>query len=230
MSSQLQAKKRLKYAPEMMAKALEAVRSGAMSKKMAAKTFNVPRTTLLDKLAGRVPEVGNSGPKPVLNSAEEITLVNYAKLMQEIGYPLTRPEFLKEIKKILDIDGRKTPFANNLPGNKWFHNFVKRHPDIVMRKPQGLGQERASVTLEKIQSWYDTLLAYLESEVPDYEKMIKNPRRIFNGDESGFPLSVKPDKVLASKGATNVYQVVSNTKLQMGYMSIVLNTVALYLC
>ena len=49
--------------------------------------------------------------------------------------------------------------------------------------------------------------------------MTKNPHRIFNGDESGFPLSVKPDKVMASKGATNVYQVISNTKLQITVMA-----------
>ena len=47
-----------------MARAIAAVKSGSLDKKMAAKTFNVPHTTLLDKLSGRVPEVGNSGLKP----------------------------------------------------------------------------------------------------------------------------------------------------------------------
>ena len=136
-----------------MARVIAAVKSGSLSKKMAAKTSNVPRMTLLDKLSGRVPEVGVSGPKPILNNAEKTTLINYSKLMQEISYPLTRPEFLKEVKKILDIDSRKTPFTNNLPGKKWFRNFVAHHSDITMRKPQGLGQERAKVTLAKIQNW-----------------------------------------------------------------------------
>ena len=175
MSVQVNAKRRLNYTQEQMARAIAAVKLGSLSKKMAAKTFNVPHTTLLDKLSGRVPEVGVSGPKCILNNAEETTLVNYSKLMEEISYPLTRPEFLKEVKKILDIDGRKTPFTNNLPGKKWCRNFVARHSDITMRKPQGLGRERANVTLAKIQNWYDVLFAYLEKEVPNYERMIKKP-------------------------------------------------------
>lgn len=75
----------------------------------------------------------------------------------------------------------------------------------------GLGQERALVTIEKIQSWYDGLHQFLEREVPDYESIIRNPRRVFNGDKTGFPLSVKPDQVLATKGLKNVYQVVTYT-------------------
>ena len=54
--------------------------------------------------------------------------------------------------------------------------------------------------------------------MPDYECLVRNPRRIFNADESGFPLSVKPDRVLASKGSKNDYQVVSNTKLQIAVL------------
>ena len=85
MSVQVNAKRRLNYAAEQMARAIAAVKSGSLRKKMAAKTFNVLRMTLLDKLSGRVPEVELSGPKPILNNAEATTPVNYSKPMQEIG-------------------------------------------------------------------------------------------------------------------------------------------------
>ena len=50
-----------------MAAANSEVKSGAMSKAKAAKTFGVPRTTLLDKLSGRVVETATSrGPQPIL--------------------------------------------------------------------------------------------------------------------------------------------------------------------
>ena len=52
MSAQLKAGKRRKYDPVQMSRAVDAARGG-MSKKLAAKTFNVPRTTLLDKLTGK---------------------------------------------------------------------------------------------------------------------------------------------------------------------------------
>ena len=66
--------------------------------------------------------------------------------------------------------------------------------------------------------WHN-LYKYLEEEVPDYESMVKSPRRIFSSDESGFPLHVKTGKVLARTGSKNVYHVVNNTKIQISVMA-----------
>jgi len=38
--------------------------------------------------------------------------------MCSIGYPLSRNELLGEVKKIIDIDGRQTPFKDNISGKK----------------------------------------------------------------------------------------------------------------
>ena len=48
---------------------------------------------------------------------------------------------------------------------------------------------------------------------------MSDPRRIFNADESGFPLSVKSSQVLAPKGAKHVYQVVNSDKTQITVMA-----------
>ena len=77
--------KRKQYDQTKMATAIKMVRDG-MSKAKAARIYGVPRTTLVDKLEGRVPEGSTRpGPRPVLTSAEEKTLVNHACLMAEIG-------------------------------------------------------------------------------------------------------------------------------------------------
>ena len=69
MSSQAAgAKKRVRYTPERMAMAIHMVRSCGMSRKAAAKAYGVPRTTLLDKLAGRVPEAPTSPGRRVVLS------------------------------------------------------------------------------------------------------------------------------------------------------------------
>ena len=207
MSAQVRAKKRVKCTLEQMARAIEAVRSGNLSKKAAAKAYAVPRTTLLDKLAGRVPKPATPpGWKPTLTCAEEANLVRYAKLMFEIGYPLTKREFLKEVKHILDIDGRETPFKNNLPGHHWFELFRKRNPEMTMRTPMGLGQERAKINIDMISSWFDGVINYLVKEVPDHDRLLKNPRRIFNADESGFPLCAKSNRVMAPKCLPSCYK------------------------
>ena len=94
-------KKRLQYSPSKMAQAIDLVRN-ATSKKKVAKLCGVPRTTLLDKLAGRVPiEPIKPGKKTVLTAAEEGVLVNYINLMEEIDYPVSRAELKREVKENL---------------------------------------------------------------------------------------------------------------------------------
>lgn len=216
---QLQKKKRVQYKPEQMAMAINAVKSG-MAKKAAAKLYQVPKTTLLDKLAGRVPEeTTKPGTKPTLTKAEETTLVNYGKMMCEIGYPLTSKEFRTEVKRILDIDGRQTPFKENMPGRQWMSSFIRRHPEMAFRTPAGLGHERACITTDMVTNWYSGLFKFLQAEIDDYETLIHDPRRIFNADESGFPLAVKAGRVLAPTGAKHVYQVVPSSKTQITVMA-----------
>jgi hypothetical protein len=69
-----------------------------------------------------------------------------------------------------------------------------------------------------IQGWYDGLLKFLQDEVPDFKNLLKDPRRMFNGDESGFPLCLKTGKVIAEKGARHVYHVTSSNKQQITVM------------
>ena len=144
--------------------------------------------------------------------------MRYSQLMAEIGYPLTKKEFLREVKRVIDIDDRTTPFPDNLPGKKWFQTFQKRHPEITMRTPMSLGHERSVVNIGMIRGWYDGVFNYLKKEVPGYESLVNSSRRIFNADESGFPLAVKAGRVMAEKGARHVYQVVTNTKTQITVM------------
>lgn len=74
-----------------------------------------------------------------------------------LGYPLTRKELLFETKRIMDIDGRKTPFKDNLPGKGWFKAFFKRNPDLVERTPAALGHQRAAISFAMIQGYLFTL-------------------------------------------------------------------------
>lgn len=119
--------------------------------------------------------------------------------------PLDKNGVCDCVKRILDIGGRATPFTNNLPGKDWYHAFRRRNPSVTVRVPQSLGHERAAITEGMIHNWYHKLMEFLQKEVPDWEAMIKDPRRIFNADESGFPLCVKSDKVLAPVGSKHIY-------------------------
>ena len=75
-------------------------------------------------MKGRFPRGATSGPDPVLSKAEEERVVAHISAMAAVGYPLDRRHLLAEIKKIVDADGRPTPFKDNLPGKRHKFNSV----------------------------------------------------------------------------------------------------------
>ncbi|KAH3887298.1 hypothetical protein DPMN_011314 [Dreissena polymorpha] len=97
MSKQAGASKYRTYSPSKVAAAVSMVQSGAKSKRKAAITYGIPRTTLIDKLSGKAPLGSNPGKPCVLKKAEEVVLVYYMKMMASIGYPLKRHDLTIEI-------------------------------------------------------------------------------------------------------------------------------------
>lgn len=88
--------------------------------------------------------------------------------MCKIGYGRTKQELLLTVKKMLDFEGRQSRFKNNLPGKQWFYDFVKRHQVLSIRSTQILGRERAIISQEFINKWYDDLhyvKPFFENEV-----------------------------------------------------------------
>ncbi len=161
------------------------------------------------------------GGHTVFTPAEEQRFVNYIIDMQEIGYPLEPMEFRWAVKKMLDMDGRKTPFCSdgieNLPGKHWYNGFMTRHIDqISVRKSQTVNKAAACVTMGQLENWYKGCVEHL-SKIPGGLDALADPRRKFNADETGCPLDAKTNRIgkLARRGAKQVYQVQCGTKQQI---------------
>lgn len=78
--------KRIKYDAENLKKALNAVKND-MSKKQAAKEFQVPRSTIQFKLNNPTKEYPRLGPTTVLTETEESILVNWIVQSAKKGFP-----------------------------------------------------------------------------------------------------------------------------------------------
>ena len=72
--------KRLAYTEVQIISAIRAVEENGMAKAEAARTFNVPKTTLLDKLVGRTPRGRKMGHPPYLTCEEEQDIVQLVSL------------------------------------------------------------------------------------------------------------------------------------------------------
>ncbi|XP_071947382.1 uncharacterized protein [Antedon mediterranea] len=185
----LQDGKYRKYSQEVVRIACGRVRKGELSYGAAARMYGIPKSTIRDKVSGRTPIESTPGPDPILSKKEEEQLVGWAIGMAKIGYGRTMMEMKRVVKKFLDANGRPNPFVDNLPGRRWMRNFLRRHPELSMRLPETLGRERADVTVNKIQRWF--------RECSDY--MVER----------------KTERVIAPKGAKNVYQQTASTRQQI---------------
>ena len=169
------------------------------------------------RLKGFIADDASHGAPTELTKAEERVLVDYINLMSSIGYPLTKDQLLWEVKRILDFDGRKTKFTDNLPGKHWYRAFLKRHDDITRRVPQGISTGRAAITQEMVEGWFSTTHEYILQQ-DGGEAALRDPRRVFNMDETAFPLDSSTGKVrpvLVRRGTRNVYAIKQGDKTQI---------------
>ena len=189
--------------------ALLMIKEGEMSLRDASQHYGIPKSTLHDHYSGKVKGF-KRGPPTVLSEAEETMLAEWAINMSNIGYGRTREQVLEIVKTILDKDGRKTPFVDNLPGRDWWYAFLRRHPDISLRSPEQLQVARASCcNPQRLNKWYSDFEKFLK------DNDIEDPDKIWNADETGCPLCPKSGRVLAMRGTKDIYQVTSNSKEQI---------------
>ena len=87
-----------------------------------------------------------------------------------------------------------------MAGQEWLSAFMKRHPEIAVRLPEGTSMNRAKGFNKKaINKFFDNLEPYLSID----------PTRIFNVDETGMSTVTKPSKILARKGKKRVGTIIS---------------------
>lgn len=192
------------YSEQSLASALEAVKNGT-SIRSASREFGVPKTTIQDRISGRIKEGPRKmGPQTVLSLEEESILVKWLKQLATTGFPQKKTDLQNAVQKIILENKRETPFKDGRPGEKWYSGFLKRHPDLVLREPEGLTKSRAIITEEFIRKWFQDLNEFINEK--GIQDIFTDPRRVLNGDETSFSMCPKTGKVLAPKGWKNVYE------------------------
>ncbi|XP_020295118.1 uncharacterized protein LOC109860446 [Pseudomyrmex gracilis] len=195
-----------KYNDKDLQNALYAIRESKTSIRKASKLFKVPRTTLQDIINARVSEQSRRmGPEPYLTVKGEKRIVDWIINSAKCGFPLKIYRIQDTIKKLIEDSDLMTPFVFNRPGKTWIRLFLARHPELRTRVSEGISKGRAIVTEESIRNWFKDLQQYLKDI--SAEDILKDPTRIFNGDETAFGLCPSTGKVLGPKGWKNIYEV-----------------------
>ena len=190
-----------------MLKAIQSVEEKGMKIRRAAELHGVPKSTLQDRISGRVQHGSRPGPISYLTMEEEEELAGFLISCAEIGYPHTVSQVLGLVQKMVDAKGRKEVHVSY----GWWQKFCQRHKNVALRTAAPLSMRRAMATdREVLNQYFDILENTLKKN-----HIFNNPARIFICDETGLPLNPKSAKVACSRGSKTVSCVTGEGKAQI---------------
>lgn len=167
-----------------MERALHAASEG-MSVREAAAMFGVPKSTLHDRISGRVQPGAVGGAPRYLDDEGEEELVRWLEGCAAVGYA-------KSVREVHGIVGAIVAAKNNLDNvvvsHGWWDRFRARLPHLFLRTGEALAYHRAVSTSRVIIDKYFDLL----EEVFVVNQLSNKPHCNFNADETGIPLQHRP--------------------------------------
>lgn len=165
-----------------------------MSIRNASLTYGVPKTTLIDRLHGRISvDVVKSGPSPIFTQEQEALLAKHLECMAEVGYGYSRQETINlatDYAINMGLRDKGDPFTKT-----WLYNFLERWPNLKAKKPRSLDIARAkSATRSAVDKYFDQLHTILTK----YD-LVAKPHLMYNIDEKGLSTDHKPPKIISGK-------------------------------
>lgn len=113
------------------------IKERGLSVRKAAKKWDIAKSTLQDRLGGKVKNI-RRGPHTVLTHTEEDRFAEWLIERAKHGFGASRDELLDCVETFIVKDKHKTKFTGNRPGNKWYRGFDKRNPKVRLRSAHPL--------------------------------------------------------------------------------------------
>ena len=175
--------------PERAAEAVEAVRSGRMTFRSAARIFDISVGSLQKRLNGSVGIAARVGPDTVLTTEEENSIEDTLKLAAARHLGLTGDD-LKQAVMALWSDNRPVPWDPAVgPGRTWLDLFLQRHPRLAERRSRIYEADRVEGDEEdRVRNFYAAWQDYVDKKKPAAD-------HIWNTDETGASQSAKSHSV-----------------------------------
>ena len=141
------------WSEDAMSLAVEAVKEKKYTIREAAVAYNIPRSTIGDRVSGRIQMGSKCGPTTYLTPYEEKELVDFLIGCGRIGFARTRKQVMTLVRAAMVKKGKE-----NAPvTNGWWDSFMKRHPELTLRTPEKLAYVRAIMGNKEVISAYFNL-------------------------------------------------------------------------
>lgn len=190
---------RAKWSEQDLKEALQQVSEGK-SVKSVALHFNIPRSTLRDRIKNNSTSNPSMGRNPVFNKEQEEILKKRVLTMANLFYGINITELRRMAFDVAEDLKIKHNFneATRMAGEDWVAGFRKRNPEISLRKPSATSINRViGFSKEEVKLFFNNLESLMD-------KHSFGPTRIFNVDETGISSVQKPVHILAPKGKHQV--------------------------
>ena len=144
----------------------------------AAKIYNVARSTLRRRRAGRCARRDILANSRCLTDLEEQTIVQYITELATRAFPPT-------LRGVEDMANHLRRERDMPPvGKRWAHNFVQRQPTINTRRSRRYDYQRAKCEDPKVISGWFALVQNVKAKYGIVED------DIYNFDETGFMMGI----------------------------------------
>lgn len=196
------------WTAESLKVAADLVQQGQSIHKVAKKT-NIPYSTLqrkLKKVGGRqIFESPRLGRHAVFSKEQESILVDHLITMSNMFHGLTSQQLRKIAYTCAESLGIPHTFnrEKEIAGRGWINSFLKRNPQISVRKPEATSINRITGFNK---NEVDRFFANLDMLMTKFKF---GCHEIFNVDETGITTVQDPSIVLAPKGQKRVGSITS---------------------
>lgn len=198
-------RKYYQWSKEDLEKALIAYEKKEMSLNKIAKTYSIPKPTILrhamkkNKIA--IDAEIQKGRPAVFEHDIENKLTQHILDLEKYMFGLT----INNIRSLAFQIAERHNILNNfnkekrMAGKGWFYNFMKRHPELSVRQPENTSLNRIKgFNRKNVYGFFDLL-----EKIIDENSLA--PTNIFNVDESGFStVQKKVQKIVGLKGKKQV--------------------------
>lgn len=123
--------------------------------------------------------------KPVFTQKQEAMLVEYLLKLDAMFYGLDRTDLSILAYEFAEKNRINHPFKGGRAGEQWLQNFVRRNPQIRLRKPEATSIARAKAfNKTTVEHFFDNLNTVM--------KKYNFPKgMIYNVDETGIYLTIR---------------------------------------
>jgi hypothetical protein len=198
---------------QSMREAVTAVVRGGHLRTVAAQ-FCVPRNTLrrhVNAHSSGKEVVKQIGKRTVMTASQENDLVQVVLSLESHLFGLSVQDLRRLVFQYCERNKINHPFNKEaeMAGDDWARQFLKRHSNLSVRKPEGMSIGRAiGFNKEKTKRFYEVLKSVLFNG----ETLVIPDCNIFNVDETGLTICQKPTKVVAERGKRCVATLTSAEK------------------